>query len=231
MFKKTLFILLLSVVTLNAKLLILHVHVPQHPNPSTFKYVKELASLAKKHNLEVEFKGVPWKRGLILIEQGKADGLVGASYTKDRAKYGVYPMKDGKLDHSRRSDNGKTYFLYKNKNSSITWDGKKFSNVDGVIGAKRGYAIVNDLKKHKNIQFKELPNLNVSLRKLITGKLVAYAGLEMEIEDLENKSEFKKHMIKEPIPLRQKPYFVMFSKIRYENKKEEIEKFWDMLKK
>lgn len=222
--------LILGTLSLQAELLILHVDLPHHPSKNSKERVERLTKLAKKHNLQLKFQGVPWNRGLKMIEKGVADGLVDASYNDERAKYAVYPMKEGKPDSSRKISAGNTYYLYKNKNSTIVWDGEKFTNPDGLVAAKAGYAVIGDLKKHKNIEITVSPNENKIMRDLLSGKVVAYAALGNEVHKYINTTEFKSTIIKEPIYIRQKPYFVMFSKISYEKKKDEIEKFWDMLR-
>ena len=84
-----------------AELLILHNSTPNKPNPASQLEADKIKRLANGSGLSLAFKGVPWKRALVMIEKGVADGLINASYKKDRAQYAVYPMKDGKLDSSR----------------------------------------------------------------------------------------------------------------------------------
>lgn len=227
---KSLLLILLLLSFSNAKLLLLHLNISQKPNQSAIEQIQRLQKLANIHNLKIEFKGVPWKRGLIMIEKGLADGMLGCSYTQDRARYAVFPMRNGKLDQSRRMSNGKTYYIYKNKNSTLSWNGKSFSSPDGIVAAKEGYAVLSDLQKHKNIDVIEIPSVNVAIRYLIYGKIAAYAGLDTEVDIFQKNDEFQKNVVKEPIPIRKKPYFIMFSKISYNRKKDEIERFWDMLK-
>lgn len=213
-----------------SELLILHNSLINKPNSLALREIKRLGKLANANNIKVKFKGVPWKRALMMIQKGVADGLINASYKTERAKYALYPMKNGELDSTRRLNPGKTYYIYKNKNSTISWDGKKFSNVDGFVAAKENFAVVEDLKKHDNIKIITLAREELIIRKLIQGKIAAYATMVSQQENMEKISGFKEMVSKEKIPIRNKDYFLIFSKKTYKDKKDTIEKMWDLLK-
>lgn len=225
------YILLLSISVLKAELLILHQSTDIRAYEKNKDDAGKLVKVANKNNINIKLKGVPWKRGLVMIQKGLADGIVNASYKKDRAKYAMYPMKNGKIDNTKRLNDGNSYFIYKNKNTTLKWDGKRFSEVDGPVGAKDGYAVLEDLKKHKNIEIKIMGMEEHLISALLKGKISAYAANAAGIEDtLKRMPHIKDKLIKEPIPIRKKPYFVIFSKKMYENKKNEIEKLWNGLK-
>jgi len=227
---KIILVSLLSVLALNAEILILHNSLKEKPNKLALSEVEKLTKLAKEHNLELTFKGVPWKRALLMLEKGVADGLINASYKKDRARFALYPIKNGKLDSTRRLNSGKTYYIYKNKNSSISWDGKKFTNVDGVVAAKENFAVVEDLQKHKNIQLKTMAREELIIRKLIQGKIVAYAAMGSQKPVMDKILGFKENIIQEKEPIRKKDYYLIFSKKTYPQKKQQMEKLWSLLK-
>jgi len=214
-----------------AELLILHNSTQNKPNPASQLEVDKLKRLADGNGMTLAFKGVPWKRALVMIEKGVADGLINASYKEDRAQYAVYPMKDGKLDSSRRLNPGKTYYIYKNRNSSISWDGTRFSRPDGPVAAKDGYAVIEDLKKHQNIDIVIKIREEQIIGDLIRGKIAAYAAMETEAQAMKKIPNFDDKVVREPNPIRQKDYYVIFSKPSYDKKKDEIENLWDLLKK
>lgn len=223
--------LLFVINSIYADLLILNYSTPEKINPKALKDIKALQTLAQEHGIKVTTKGMPWKRALKMVELGRADGVINASYKKDRARYAYYPMQDDKPDFSKRLNDGNTYYIYKNKNSSIVWDGKKFSNVDGPVGAKDTYAVIEDLKKHKNIEVVTKVKEEHLIADLYKGKLSAYSSIPYNIEQILAKMpKLKGEIVKDPLPIRKKPYFVIFSKKVYKKKKEEIEKLWDALK-
>jgi len=166
-----------------------------------------------------------------MVEKGKADGVINASYKKDRAVYAMYPMLNGELDYSRRLHDGKSYYIYKNRKSTINWDGKKFSDVDGAVGAVVDFAVIEDLKKHSNIKIETQTTKIALLRDLAQGKLSAYAGLITDVDViLKEHSQFAKRIVRESLPIRKKEYYLIFSKKNYQDKKVEMEQIWDGLK-
>ena len=100
----------------------------------------------KRAGVPFQFKRMPWKRCLYLVERGSADATFHASYKPDRAKYGLYPTRNGKLDRARSIYNA-SYVFYAKKGSGVTWDGKTINNVSRPIGTQLSYAIADDLRK------------------------------------------------------------------------------------
>ncbi len=222
---------------LQAELLILYVSYKGNIQPYNVQSIQKhndlvkIQKIADVNGIKIKLKSMPWKRALLMLKKGKADGTINASYKKERALYSVYPMKNNILDASRKLNNGSSYYIYKNKKSTINWDGDKFTNVDGGVGAMTKYAVVKDLKKHKNIEVIERNNRMSLMRDLATGKLSAYAGMKTQVDKVLNEyPQFTNKIIMEPSPIRKKDYYLIFSKKSYKNKKEEIEKIWDGLK-
>jgi len=227
---KIVLITLLSGVVLCSDLLVLHNSLKDKPNKLALQEVQKLQKLAKQYNIKIKFKGIPWKRALLMVEKGVADGLINASYKTSRAQFAYYPMKDEKLDSTRRLNSGKSYYIFKNKNATLSWDGKMFSKVDGSIAAKDGYAVIEDLKKHNNIQLITMAREELIIRKLIQGKLAAFATIGTQKKLMEQIPGFTKNVVQLQEPIRKKDYFLIFSKKTYPTKKEEIEKLWNGLK-
>ena len=222
--------LLLATITLSADLLILHSSNDGKAKPSNVPYIEQLQNIANKNGIKVKFKPTPWKRALLMVEKGRADGVMFASYKDDRAKYAFYPMKDGKLDANRRLSDGKAYYIYKNRNSTIQWDGKKFTNVDGAVGAVAEFAVIEDLQKHKNIKIEIRSNRISLIRDMASGDISAYAGIIADVDKvLKKHSQFAKRIAREPLPIRKKDYYLIFSKKNYKNKKNEMEQIWNGL--
>ena len=222
---------------LQAELLILYVGYKGDIQPYNVQSMQKhndlvrIQKIADLNKIKIKLKPMPWKRTLLMLKKGKADGAINASYKEERALYSVYPMKNNKLDDSRRLNDGSSYYVYKNKKSTITWDGNKFTNIDGAVGAMTKYAVVEDLKKHKNIEVTERNNRISLMRDLATGKLSAYAGMKVQVDRALNEyPQFTNKIAMEPSPIRKKDYYLIFSKKSYKNKKQEIEKIWDGLK-
>lgn len=188
-----------------------------------------LEMVAAKSKIDLKLESMTWKRCLAEIENGHVDGGFGASYKDERAQYAVYPTENGKLDSTRRIRND-TYSLYRIKGNTVDWDGKKFSNLAGVVGAQSGYSIVGDLQKLGVETDDGARPCEVNMQKLIAGRIQAFAALTLEADQtLKTNREFAAKIEKIKTPLADKPYFVIFGKSYYNNNRKTVEDFWNMI--
>ncbi len=229
--KTLILVFIISISSLYANLTILCSSKDGKIDPNHKTDLAKIQKIADSNGIKIQIKPTPWKRALVLIEKGKADGLINASYKDSRAVFAKYPMKDSKVDDSKRLNPGKTYYIYKNKNSKLTWNGKNFNNINATIGAVKGFAVIDDIKKHSNIKINIKTSRIALLRDASKNKISAFAGLEKDVNKV-----FKKYpkiadsLVKEPIPIRKKNYFLIFSKKTYQTKKVDMEIIWNGLK-
>lgn len=183
---------------------------------------------AARSHVAITLTRTPWQRGLYLIQTGQADAIFASSFVKDRLRYGVYPMQDGALDPSRKLFD-QSYRLYVRAGSGVRWDGKTLSNLHGPVGATPGYAVVPMLRA-MGVTVEEESSHIANLRKLVAGRLDAYAELDNHVRPLlqANPQEFHNIVELSP-PLLTKPYFLMFSKIFYEKTPAVAERIWDAI--
>lgn len=200
--------------------------------PNVYQKIEldKINSIAKKYNIKVSFKPIPWKRSLLLVEKGLIDGVIQASYKENRTAFAVYPMKNNIVDSSKRLNDGNSYYIYRNINTKLRWDGKQFIG-KGTVGVMEKYAVIEDLKKHPNIKIEMFFNNSEILRKLSLGQLDAYAGTSL-ISDklLKDFPTLAKNIMREPLPIRKKDYFLIFSKITYKEKSKQMNIIWNGLK-
>lgn len=97
-------------------------------------------------NIQAEFVNFPWKRCIALLNAGEVDGIFAAIWQKAREAWGVFP-KTGQQPDSRYSLWRVQYQVYTHKDSSLTWDGKSFSNIKTGIAAPLGYIAEQKLKQ------------------------------------------------------------------------------------
>lgn len=187
-----------------------------------------LELLSAKYGLQVKLAAVPWKRCLGEIEAGTIAGGFSASYKDERAKYAVYPMANGKLDASRRMMND-GYTLYRATGSTIGWDGSKFLNLTGPVGANAGYSIVDDLKKWGATVDDGAKSSDNSMKKLIAGAVQGAAFQTLEGEMVAAKPEYVGKVEKVSPPLVEKPLFLIFGKNYYSKNQKFVEDFWNMV--
>ncbi len=172
--------------------------------------VEMLKLIEKEGNIEITFERLPWKRGLDRLKKGIIDGLFSASYKSERLAFGAFPMKNNKVDEEKRSYYN-SYSLYKISGSSISWDGKKISNLRYGLSSVRGFSIVNDLRK-MGIKIYEYNSTAKCMRQLVEGRIDGVAALELAGDSIlfGDKKRFAK-IVKVKPPLKTKAYYLMFS--------------------
>ncbi len=188
--------------------------------------VVAIKMLEKKLGIKIKIIRLPWKRCLLHLEQGKVDGIFTASFKEKRKVHGRFPEKDGKVDVDRRYSSA-SYSLYKMKGSNVGFDGDKFLNITGSVGAPRGYSIVDDLKK-KGLKIDAGPSTAKDFTKMIKGRLQAVAALEMTGDFyLMSNKEFNGKIEKVTPNIVMKPYYFMLSHQLYATDKGLCEKIFD----
>lgn len=169
-----------------------------------------LKRVEKRLDVQFQFKRLPWKRGLYMVEHNQADGIFHASYKPAREKIGVYPKREGVVD-PERSIFYQSYVVYKRTDSEVDYDGKAIQGVGGVVGAVAGYSVINKLKKMGHTVL-ESPTLKSNFSKLSSGKVDAFAGLENMSDDfLHRNSHAFQNITKVETKISSKPYYLLFS--------------------
>lgn len=159
----------------------------------------------------LEIQSRPWPRCQEEMKSGTVDGMFAISFLARRQEFGVYPMRGDAPDPGRRlmSDG---YSLYRRTDdSSVRWNGKEL-HVNGSVGAQRGYSVVTQLEAlGARVDVGSYPAED-NLRKLLMGRLAA-AALRTQEGDriLSTHREFYGKLERLPLPLSDKPYYLMLS--------------------
>jgi polar amino acid transport system substrate-binding protein len=185
--------------------------------------IELITQAAKELGLNIIIERRPNRRVLTELEDGTADGAFSYSFKEERLTNGQYPMKDGQLDTSRRLLTI-SYYIYKMKDSPLDWDGKQFINLDGIIGANAGYSIVDDLR-NRGIEVEEAKTTEQNFEKLRLGRIVGYATQDITADRIVESGEYGE-IVKVPIPLVTKDYFLMFSHQFVEQHPDIAEQLW-----
>ncbi len=178
----------------------------------------------------IDYVGLPWKRCLEQVQNGSMDGVVGASFLAERQAIGVYPTDaEDRPDPSRRlALNG--YHLFVPRDSALSWDGQHFANLTGPIATIIGYSIAEQLKASgaEVYQTSAGADQTLSLFRLVLGGHAAAAAMIDAGGDtvLKNHPEIASRLVKYPVPLVQKPYYLMFSHHFYEANRPLAEEIW-----
>ena len=191
--------------------------------------IDAMRTIEKKLNIKFNFIRETWTRQQKKIQYNKVDMLFIASYKKSREKLGVFPRNsDGTVDDTKRTISS-SYVIFKLKNSPLDWDGEKFINLTGKISTQKGYSIVSFLKE-KGAEVIE-NNSDTDIKKLLHGRVEGIAmhnnRYKMYFKD---NPEISSKIIKLPIPLTTKPYYVLTSHKFYKNNQILVNKIWEELK-
>ena len=191
--------------------------------------VELLKMAAQRVGVQFEYKRMPWKRCLYAVEHGMADAAFHASFKPARAKFGVYPTRDGQLDPSRRIYKN-SYVFYARKGSGVNWDGQTIHNASRPIGTQLSYSIADDLRK-MGYAVEEEASVANNLNKLAAGRISAYAEIESIADYTLDKEESRyEDIVKLQPPLSEKFYYLLISKSFYEKNPQLAEQIWDAVR-
>ena len=191
--------------------------------------IDALRLLENRLNLKIRFKRQPVKRCFVSLKNSSdIDGLICTGFTPESEKYGVFPMRMGKLDEDRRFLNIFWYF-YIHKDTPLSWDGKNISNFDWTIGAINGTSIIGYLESMGlTVQPK---NSYLSLFKMLGRKrLDAIVAVDLNGDFiLKNNPDFKTDIIKLEPEVTKEYYYLMFSHQFYKEHLVLAETIWNTL--
>ncbi|MGY3804225.1 substrate-binding periplasmic protein [Pigmentibacter ruber] len=188
-----------------------------------------ISKAANDLKINIEYFRVPTNRVFITLKKEEADGIFVFSYLPERTEYGVFPFSNGKADSSRRVFSLK-YHFYRNKNSTVSWDGTKLLNYNSNIGASRGSSVIETLKK-LNIPFEESKGSEVLFKKVSAGRLDVLVEHDLTIDIFNSKLPDHHKIVKLNPAVLEKDYFLVFGKNFYEKNKDLCEKFWNQIGK
>lgn len=118
-----------------------------------------------------------------------------------------------------------SYVLLRRKGSKVEWDGKALRNLDGPVGYQRGYSVGDQLRK-LNVEVDEGSQRADELaRKLIAGRLGAAALGGSDAHSVMN-SPAAAQLEMLPVPLAEKPYFLILSHGMVARRPELSQRIW-----
>jgi polar amino acid transport system substrate-binding protein len=188
-----------------------------------------LEKVKKALGIEIEYKRMPWKRGLYLLERSEIDGLFHASYKPEREQLGEYPQHDGRPDESRAIFI-QSYALYKLKGSSPEYDGQSIRHLDGPIGVVSGYSIESQLKS-QGYDISAAHSMQSNFDRLNKGRIVAFAMLENMADDFLQRNRDLYASIEKVTPVLQaRAYYLLLSKRMKQSHPELSESIWNAVR-
>jgi polar amino acid transport system substrate-binding protein len=190
---------------------VLHLCFDDDPNnqPALFTLLDRVSD-----RLAVRFDivRVPWARCLFDVQNGDRDGAIGASYLPERDAIGVFPLDPlGKPDPTKRiSIEG--YYLYTRTDSDVGWDGKQISHLTGSVAVKINASIIAKLKSLGASPI-EVNSDWKSLFEMVIDNHAQAATMLSDRGDriLAQNKDIADKIHKIPVPLEEKPYYLMLS--------------------
>ncbi|MBP1205003.1 polar amino acid transport system substrate-binding protein [Duganella sp. 1411] len=182
-----------------------------------------LKMVEQRLDIRFDYLSIPWKRCLAQLKANAVDGAFAVSYKPDRRELGEYPGGDTP-DVSKRMHVDR-YVVLRKKGSKVEWDGKAFHNLDGPIGFQLGYS-VGDVLRAQNLEVDEGSQRAVELaRKLIAGRVAAAAVGGSDAGGL-MRGPLKSELEQLPIPIIEKPYFLILSHAMVAARPQLAERIW-----
>ncbi|MEH6651416.1 MAG: transporter substrate-binding domain-containing protein [Motiliproteus sp.] len=176
--------------------------------------------------IHIQIVRLPWKRCLIMLKNGQVDGVIGASYTRERTVYGHYPTTTmGQIDYSRIIYSN-TYWLYSN-DKAVTWDGKTLRlPLGGSVATGLGYSSGN-LLRNLGVELHQEYSPSKLFALLNNRRVSVIAGYARQVEPfLTSQPQAASAIRKLPIPLSQDDMFLLISKPFYQSHKDVAESIW-----
>lgn len=167
-----------------------------------------LRLVAERAGVTFNFQSMPFKRCLAQLKANTVDGVFAVSFKPDRLELGTYP--GGATPDASKRMHVDRYILLRRKGSALDWDGKALRNVDGAIGAQLGYSITDQLRSLNVTVDEGSQRSDELIRKLLAGRIAGAALGGSDARTLLD-GPYGPQIEACPIPLVEKPYFLMLS--------------------
>lgn len=191
-----------------------------------------LAEVAKRTGVTFDYQSMPWKRCLEQLKANQVGGAFAVSFNRERMTLGAYPgvvagAPDPRADASKRM-HVDTYMLVRPRGSRLDWDGKTIRNLEGRIGFQLGYSVGEFLRARGVPTDEGSQRSDELMQKLIVGRL---AGAAMGGGDAARlmRGPHGKGLEMLPVPLIEKPYFLVLSKALAANQPQLATRLWDAI--
>ncbi|WP_374432604.1 substrate-binding periplasmic protein [Inhella sp.] len=188
------------------------------------------ALLARQAERPVLALVLPWRRCLLEVQSGRVDGVLGLSYTPERAEWAVFPLRQGRPDDALRLRRD-AYHWYVNTTQPPRWDGARLQGDKPLrLGTVAGYSVVALLHQQGYELDTQTANSAATLRMLALGRLDAAALLPGEVEPwLAREPTWSRHIQRLDPPLEQRSYFLAFSQAYAQREPEQLVRIWQAL--
>lgn len=190
--------------------------------------IQELQLVEKLSNVKFKYIRLPWKRCQIEAQNGKIDGLIAASFIKERTQWGVYPTKkNGSLNRNFRLHTD-SFLVFKTKNSPIRFEEGKFINLgSSKIGVQLGYSVGNDLVEQGYPTHSSYSTAKDLIHALDSNSInVAVLQKYATIKALNDNPKLKNNIVALQPPFKVADQYLLFTKKFYSTNQEISHRIW-----
>ncbi len=190
--------------------------------------IQELQLVEKLSNVKFKYIRLPWKRCQIDAQNGKLDGLIAASFTKERTQWGVYPTKkNGSLNRHHRLHTD-SFMVFKTKNSPIRFEEGKFINLgSNKIGVQLGYSVGTDLLEQGYPTHSSYSTAHDLIMALHSNSInVAVLQKYATIKALNDNPKLKMNIVELKPPFKVADQYLLFTKKFYTANQEVSHRIW-----
>jgi polar amino acid transport system substrate-binding protein len=182
-----------------------------------------LRQVEARLGITFDYQSMPWKRCLAQVRTNEVGGAFAVSFKPDRLEIGAYP--GGKTPDASRRLHIDRYMLIRRKGSKVEWDGKALRNLEGTVGVQLGYS-VGDFLRGMNVPVDEGSQRATELaQKLVAGRIGAAAmGGGDSVSIMQSPLASQLELL--PLPLIEKPYFLLLSHALVTSNPKLAEKIW-----
>lgn len=189
--------------------------------------IELLQQVSQQLNQPFVYLALPWKRCLASLQANEVDGAFAASFSAERLEIGAYP--GGKVADPAKRMHTDRYVLLKRKGSAVQWDGKHISHLDGPVGVQLGYSIGAQLRTW-GVAVEEGNQGALALaRRLMLGRVGAVAMGGSDATMLMAQPEVATQLEELPLPLTEKPYYLLLSHQLLATQPELAQRIWKTL--
>jgi polar amino acid transport system substrate-binding protein len=183
-----------------------------------------LERVAARLDLKFDYQSMPWKRCLEQVKANEVGGAFAVSFNASRAEMGAFP--GGLAPDASKRMHVDRYYLVRRKGSRVGWDGKRFTQVDGAIGVQLGYSVADFLRANHQQVDEGSQRVGELAQKLVAGRIAAAAVGGSDTDKLKQ-GPLAPQLEVLPVPLIEKPYFLMLSHALVKSQPRLAERLWD----
>jgi len=190
--------------------------------------ISEMHLIEKEVNMHFELIRLPWKRCQNEVKEGRIHAAIAASFNKDRAKWGSYPVDSKGMLNKELSLFTDSFFIYRRFDSQIRWQNHRFENLNQQsIGVQLGYSAGKDLEE-LGYQVTYYPTSDDLVAVLKSHALDAIVLQNYEAQRLLTLNpDLEKIMVKEVEPVKVAEQFLLFNASFYNANTSLVQTIWE----